>query len=251
MTQMLQPPPSRPPFGFRFVQRLLRLLLGILTRMDVSGLEHLPDHGPAILAPNHVVWFDVVPIFAYTRTPVVTLAAEKWEHHWALGPLMRHFASAIFVQRGEFDRKALEACIAVLRRGEVLGVAPEGTRSYSGVLGSGHDGLAWLAGRTGASIVPLVIWGHEDVGGDWKRLRRPKIIVRIGEPFNLPPEAAKARSRELPAYTLQIMHRLAELLPEGRRGVYGGVGGVTMGTSLAGAGFEDQTPAGTTGGVDG
>lgn len=217
---MTQPP--RSPFGFFFVQRLLRILLRILTRIEVKGLEHLPEHGPAIIAPNHVVWFDVVPIFAYTRTSVVTLAAEKWEHHWALGPLMRHFARAIFVQRGEFDRKALEACIAALRRREVLGVAPEGTRSYSGVLGPGHDGLAWLAGRTGATIVPMAIWGHEDITGAWKRLRRPSIFVRVGEPFTLPPEAAKARSRELPAYTRQIMARLAALLPEERRGVYGG-----------------------------
>ena len=212
---------SRVPFGFRFVQRLLRLLLGILTRMDVRGLEHLPAHGPAILAPNHVVWFDVVPIFAYTKSPVVTLAAEKWEHHWALGPLMRHFARAIFVQRGEFDRKALEQCMAALRAGEVLGVAPEGTRSYSGVLGPGHDGLAWLAGRTGSTIVPIVIWGHEDVFGDWKRLSRPRVNVRVGEPFTLPAGAAKARSRELPAYTTQIMYRLAALLPAELRGVYG------------------------------
>lgn len=215
-------PSSRPPFAFRFVQRLLRILLRILTRMDVQGLEHLPEHGPAILAPNHVVWFDVVPIFAYTKTAVVTLAAEKWEHHWLLGPLFRHFARAIFVQRGEFDRKALEACMAALRQGEVLGVAPEGTRSYTGVLGPGHDGLAWLAGRTNAKIVPIAIWGHENIFGNWKRLRRPHIRVRIGEPFALPVEAAKARSRELPTYTLQIMHRLATLLPEDRRGVYGG-----------------------------
>lgn len=214
--------PLRPPFAFRFAQRLLRLLLRLLTRMDVRGLEHLPDHGPAILAPNHVVWFDVVPIFAYTKTPVVTLAAEKWEHHWALGPLFRHFASAIFVQRGEFDRKALEACMAALRQGEVLGVAPEGTRSYTGVLGPGHDGLAWLAGRTEAAIVPIVIWGHEQLFDDWKHLRRPHIRVRVGESFRLPAEAAKARSRELPTYTLQIMRRLAALLPEDRRGMYGG-----------------------------
>lgn len=216
---MKQPSPT--PFAFYFVQRLVRLLMRLLTHVEVGGLEHLPDHGPAILAPNHVVWFDVVPVFAYTKIPIVTLAAEKWEHHWALGPLFRHFARAVFVQRGEVDRKALEACMTALRRGEVVGVAPEGTRSYTGVLGPGHDGLAWLAGRTNARIVPIAIWGHEDVFGHWKRLRRPHVHFHVGEPFVLPAEAAKARSRDLSTYTGQIMHHLAVMLPEERRGAYG------------------------------
>ncbi len=212
---------NRRPFGFRLVQMLMRLLLRLLTRVDVVGLENLPDHGPAILAPNHVAWFDVVPVFAYTKTAVVTFAAEKWEHHWALGPLMRYFGNAIFIQRGQVDREALEQALGALKKGAVMGVAPEGTRSYTGILGKGRDGAIWLASRTGAVIIPIAMWGHEDIEKQWKRLHRPLVHFHVGQPFHLPPEATKARSRDLPAYTDQLMAALASLLPPERRGVYG------------------------------
>lgn len=212
--------PSSRPFYYRLAQAIVRFLVRLLTRLDVQGLENLPATGPAILAPNHVVWFDVVPIFAYTKAPVVTFAAEKWEHHPLVGPLMRYLGNAIFVQRGEVDRRALQAAVQALKEGKVIGVAPEGTRSYTGILRKGRDGAAWLAGRTNATIVPIAIWGHEHITADWKRLRRPVVHMRIGEPFKLPPEAAQARSRDLEPYTEQIMRRIAALLPPDRRGPY-------------------------------
>ncbi len=208
------------PWYYRLGQAIVRLLMHLLTRLDVAGLEHLPATGPAILAPNHVVWFDVVPIFAYTKAPVVTFAAEKWEHHPLVGPLMRYLGNAIFVRRGEVDRQALQAAVEALRAGKVLGVAPEGTRSYTGILSKGRDGAAWLAARTDALIVPIAIWGHEQITADWKRLRRPLVHIRVGEPFRLPPEAGQARSRDLEPYTEHIMRRIAALLPPDRRGPY-------------------------------
>jgi 1-acyl-sn-glycerol-3-phosphate acyltransferase len=211
---------SSRPWYYRLAQAIVRLLMRLLTRLDVAGLEHLPATGPAILAPNHVVWFDVVPIFAYTKAPVVTFAAEKWEHHPLVGPLMRYLGNAIFVQRGQVDRQALQAAVNALQAGKVLGVAPEGTRSYTGILGKGRDGAAWLAARTEALIVPIAIWGHEHITADWKRFRRPLVHMRVGEPFRLPPEAGQVRSRDLEPYTELIMRRIAALLPPDRRGPY-------------------------------
>ena len=213
-------PAPRFPFGFRVIQRLLRVLLRLFTRLDISGLEHLPEHGPAILTPNHVVWFDVVPLFAYTRTPLVSFSAEKWGRHWLMKHFFRHFGRAIFVERGEIDRNALTKAMQALKEGEVLGVAPEGTRSYTGVLQQGHDGAAWLASRTNADLIPFVMWGHEHVSSSWKRLRRPRIYVRIGESYRLPAEASKTRSRDLKPYTDIIMGNIAALLPPERRGPY-------------------------------
>ena len=162
-------------------QFLARILIHILVRIDVQGIDNLPRKGPAIIAPNHVSWFDLPIIFAYANSSVVTFTAEKWEKHILSRWMLRTFGHAIFIQRGEIDRAALQAAVQGLRDGAVVGVAPEGTRSYDGILGTGHDGAAWLAGRTDAVIVPAAMWGHEDVFGDWKRLRRPRVCFHVGE----------------------------------------------------------------------
>ncbi|NOX62314.1 MAG: 1-acyl-sn-glycerol-3-phosphate acyltransferase [Chloroflexi bacterium] len=213
--------PQRQPLIVILGRYLARFLLRVLTRLDAQGLENFPETGPAILTPNHVVWSDVVFIFAYVKSPVVTFAAEKWETRPILGWLFRTFGNAIFVHRGEIDRKAILAAIRALKNGAVLGVAPEGTRSYDGILRKGHDGAAWLAARTDATIVPIAIWGHENMERDWLRLHRPVVHMRVGEPYKLPPEARQARAHDMDIYTDMIMRKIAELLPPERRGEYG------------------------------
>ncbi len=208
------------PLGWDFVQRMLRFLFQFFIRLDAQGLEHLPETGPAILAPNHVNWFDVILIATFSKTPPVTFAADKWDKVPLVNFLLRHFGQAIFVHRGAPDRQALTTALRALKAGRVLGVAPEGTRSHDGILRKGHDGAAWLASRSDAQIVPIAMWGHENIILDWLHLRRPRVHFHVGEPFRLPPEARKARSRDMGPYTDIIMHRIAEMLPPERRGYY-------------------------------
>ncbi len=212
--------PNPLPFGFRVVQAMARFLLRLLTRLELEGLDRMPQAGPAIICPNHVAWTDPVLIFAYVRGPTTVFAAEKWERRFPVNLLMRYLGHAIFVQRGEVDRQALGRALEILKQGGILGVAPEGTRSYTGVLGKGHDGAVYLASRTDAAIVPAAIWGHEDVIRQWLRLRRPRICFHVGEPYHLPAEARRARSGDLPAYTEDLMRRIAAMLPPENRGPY-------------------------------
>lgn len=213
--------PSRKPFGWDVAQRMLRLLLSVLFDMDIQGIENLPEVGPAILAPNHVSWFDVIFMAAYSKSPPVTFAAEKWRKVPGINLLFRHFGQAIFVHRGAPDKRALKAALEALKAGRVLGVAPEGTRSHDGILQKGHDGAAWLASRSGAAIIPIAMWGHENVvRGYWLRLRRPRVHFYVGSPFHLPAESHKTRTRDLHIYTDMIMNRIAEMLPPERRGYY-------------------------------
>lgn len=208
------------PRGWDAIQRLLQFLFKFLIKLDAKGIEHLPESGPAILSPNHVAWFDVILLAAFSKVPPVTFAADKWDKVPVINLLFRHFGQAIFVNRGAPDKKALMAAMRELKKGRVLGVAPEGTRSHDGILRKGHDGAAWLASRTDAIIVPIAMWGHERITDDWLHLRRPTVHFYVGDPFRLPPEARKTRSRDMGIYTDMIMHRIAEMLPPERRGYY-------------------------------
>ncbi len=213
--------PFQNPRGWHLAQRFLRFLLFHLIRLDVKGLEHLPDKGPAIITPNHVNWLDVFLIPAFSKVAPVTFAGEKWARAPLVNRMFRHFGQAIFVNRGAPDRKALMAAMEVLKQGRVLGLAPEGTRSHDGILRKGHDGAAWLASRTGALIVPVAMWGHEDIiRSQWLRFQRPIVHFHVGKPYRLPPEARQTRSRDLDPYTEMIMRRIAEMLPPERRGYY-------------------------------
>jgi len=204
----------------KFLRGLALALVHLLARLEVHGADKFPKSGPTIYVMNHLHWTDSVIGFVIVTRPGTMFAADKWEHHWLLGPVLRFTQQVIFVARGQADRKALSQALDVLKQGHMLAIAPEGTRSKTGGLQEGHDGPAYLASRTGAMIVPVGAYGQEKAEASWKRLRRPHVIVNVGDPFILPGTPNKARGEQLLAYTDEIMLRIAALLPAAYRGIY-------------------------------
>jgi 1-acyl-sn-glycerol-3-phosphate acyltransferase len=131
--------------------------------------------------------------------------------------------NAIFVNRGEVDRKALREALATLKAGGVLGMAPEGTRSKTGGLQRGRSGAAYLAYHSGVKLLPAVSTGQEHVVSSLLRLRRARVRVTIGPAFEPPPVSGKITTAHLDSFAEEIMHRLAALLPPEYRGVYADV----------------------------
>lgn len=206
-------------FLYRLMQRLLWALARLLTQLKVSGIESVPLHGPLVIAPNHIHAFDVPLVGMVIPRRAAIFAADKWRGKLG-GWVMERITRVIYVARGEADRGALSQALEVLKEGHALAVAPEGTRTRTGGLQQGKHGAVYLASRTGATIVPVAIWGHEKAMAAWRHLRRPEVYVRIGEPIHLPAGAEHARTAELHAYTDELMLALARLLPAGYRGVY-------------------------------
>lgn len=204
----------------RLLHNLARLCLRLLTRIEVQGADNIPPAGITLVIMNHLHWLDPVIGVAVFQRQAVMFTAEKWERRPVIGDVIRWTRRAIFVQRGELDRRALTEALEVLHAGDILALAPEGTRSKTGALQQAHDGAAYLVTRSGAVIVPMVAYGQEQAESHWKRLRRPRIVVRVGEPFRFEDTPNKVRSRELSPYTEEMMLRLARLLPPGYRGVY-------------------------------
>jgi 1-acyl-sn-glycerol-3-phosphate acyltransferase len=209
---------------YRLVRGIVRFFLRLAAHIDVAGLEHVPDRGPYLLVTNHLNWLDPPLIASMHPNRVYVFAAEKWENHWFLGPFMRS-VDAIFVRRGEVDRKALRQALVVLEQGAVLGMSPEGTRSRTGVLQQGRSGAAYMAYRSGAPLVPVALSGQEKVVHSLLHLHRARVRVLFGPPFAPPPTAAgdKASAAEVHAFTEEIMYRLAAMLPPEYRGLYADV----------------------------
>ena len=134
------------------------VVLRVWFRMRVSGAEHVPSDGPAILAPNHKNFLDPFFIAIATRRPVRYMAKVEL-FRGALGWLLVRLG-AFPVRRGEADAQAIETARAIVCAGGVVVVFPEGTRIEApDVLGSPHHGAGRLALETGAPIVPTAISG--------------------------------------------------------------------------------------------
>ena len=207
-----------PSFFQRLVRRLTVRLVRLLIRIEVEGLERVPPSGPFILACNHLHIIDTPIVFSVMPGSTVFFVSEHMLRfplvEWYLGQLGR----SIYVARGKGDRQALECALAALRAGERLAMAPEGRISRTGGLLPGQTGAAYLASRAGVLVLPVVVFGQEDVGRRWRRLRRTRVHVRVGNPLSFP--AGGAGTRQLEGYTEKIMLTLAEMLPQRYRGFY-------------------------------
>lgn len=205
---------------YRTLRIIAFIITRLTTRLEIIGAENVPDEPPYLLVTNHLSALDIPVLSLLSPHPVRAFAASKHKSNLLFSTILEA-AQAIWVRRGEVDRQALREALAVLERGEVLGVAPEGTRAAeSHALQPGKAGAAYIATRANVSILPVGVAGTENIKGNLLRLRRTPVRVVVGEPFRLP-EAGHVRSKQLHKYTDLIMHCIAELLPPEYRGVYG------------------------------
>lgn len=205
-----------------------RTIFRCVTRVHIEGVDRslLPVTGPLIIAANHLSNADA-PLIGSWLTPILGrrihwLGKEEALDWPVLGWAMRQ--NGVFgIRRGAADVEAFRLARRVLDEGHVLVVFPEGTRSRTGGLQEAKDGLAILALRTGAPILPIGIAGTDRF---WPRGQRlwgigGSLTMRVGRPFTLarpgPGEDRRAAQREA---TRLIMTRIAELLPPRHRGVY-------------------------------
>ncbi|MGA2986194.1 MAG: 1-acyl-sn-glycerol-3-phosphate acyltransferase [Terriglobia bacterium] len=207
-----------PSFFPRLVQRLTVWLVRLLIRIEVEGLDKVPPSGPFLLACNHLHILDTPVVFSVMSRTTVFFVSDHMLKFPLVRWYLRQLGQSIYVARGKADRHALGCALAALRAGETLVLAPEGRISRTGGLLQGQTGAAYLASRAGVPIVPLVIFGQEDLGWHLRRLRRARVKVRVGAQFSFP--AGRAGTRQLEEYTGKIMLALARMLPQRYRGFY-------------------------------
>jgi 1-acyl-sn-glycerol-3-phosphate acyltransferase len=201
---------------------LVRRVIDLIADVNVIGLENIPNSGAFVIATNHLGFLDL-PMLYYVldRTDVFIPVAEKWEKHAILRWLAK-YGNFVFIDRYNPDIKALRKIISLMEHGNILVIAPEGTRSRSVTLAEGKLGAGYLAAKLNRPIVPGGIAGTEDklVVDNLKHFRRSKITISAGKVFSLPALPMKDRDAALKKFTDEIMCHIAAELPEKYRGVY-------------------------------
>ena len=203
----------------RFALLLFKVMTFFTMRPTVTGKENFPKKGPALVIINHLGDADAVLLGASIPYPIDALGKIELHEHPAVGRIFRAYG-VIWIHRGRPDRKALHAALEGLVEGRVIAMAPEGRESLTGALEPGNEGAAFIALKSGAPIVPIVMTGTENSNtyGHLKRFKRAKVTLTVGKPFILK-EPTDRRTR-LQEGTRQIMETLAGMLPEAYRGNY-------------------------------
>lgn len=197
----------------RLMHPLLRALVPTFCKVEVESLDNVPRQGRACLMINHVSYLDpiVVTVSIPFRHTVSLSKVENFSLPLA-GWFLRqwgHFP----IHRGEYDRKALMQTIALLKSEQLVLMAPEGTR-HPGGLQQGKDGLAYIATKANAVIVPAAICGAEDWRRRLKSLRRAYAKVVFGSPFRFRTGGRNRIPRpELSQMITEAMYQLALTIP--------------------------------------
>ncbi len=202
-----------------------------VSRISIDGaIDEIPRDGPLILAANHASNLDAIVLGSWLMPKLgrrIHWLGKKELFAWPLVGWAAANGGVHPVDRGAADVEAFRLARRILAEGHILFVFPEGTRSPDGTLQAAQDGVAVLAMRTGASIVPLAIAGSNGVWPKGQKLPHPggHVTVRVGRPFRpleLLPEGTDRRTGK-GLVTTMIMERIAALLPASQRGVYGEV----------------------------
>jgi len=216
----------RVPLRIRISRRILRLffktLFHLLGKVELSGMDNIPDHNRYVIVFNHVSLVEVPFIAAFWPRVIEIIGALAV---WGRGfqALIAKMWAGIQVDRTQFDREIFKQVELVLQAEQPLMISPEGGRSHHPGLRRGKAGVAYIIDKVDVVVLPVAVVGNTiDFLTKGLRLKRPTIQMIVGEPFVVPPLKGRGEERRSARQknTDYIMARLAALLPENYRGVY-------------------------------
>jgi 1-acyl-sn-glycerol-3-phosphate acyltransferase len=208
------------------LRRVGRPVVDVLWTIKREGFDRLPTDGPAILAPNHISFLDsAFLMFSVPRNISFVGKAEymdSWKTKYVFPAL-----GMIPIDRsgGEKSASALDTAAGVLRRGELFGIFPEGTRSRDGTLHKGRTGAARLALEVGCPIYPVGIVGTDTIQPPGAKAPKPfkHCSITIGRPVR--PERYRDRREPHLAWRSmidEVMFEIREMTGQTYRDHYAG-----------------------------
>jgi 1-acyl-sn-glycerol-3-phosphate acyltransferase len=195
-----------------------------LWRFHLEGYDRIPEEGPAILCPNHVSFLDSAFLMLTVPRRISFVGKAEYMDSWKT----KHVFPALGMipidrSGGDRSQSALDAAEAVLRRGELFGIFPEGTRSRDGALYRGHTGAARLALKVGCPILPVGVIGTREIQPPEAKLPKVRMhcTIRIGRPIKVDRYQDRADDRlVLRQITDELMFEIRELTGQEYRDVY-------------------------------
>ncbi len=213
------------PMLTRFAAAVARFALSAMARVKVEVDGELPRDGPLIVVANHMSNADP-PLVAGWLTPLLGrqmhILAKEALFVGPIGAILRRLG-ATPVRSGGSDIEAYRTALAILDRGEILCIFPEGTRSHDGAIAEPKPGVAMLATRSGVPILPVGVSGSDLFLGRGRRFPGigTRITLRVGRPFTVALEPGESRRQGMQRASDEIMRRVAALADERHRGRFG------------------------------
>jgi 1-acyl-sn-glycerol-3-phosphate acyltransferase len=209
-----------PTLTERVTNLVIKGLTVALCQVDADPLKRVPATGPLIMVSNHINFLEAPVLYTRLTPRPMTgfVKIETWDS--ALLGWLFDVWGMIPIQRGEPDKTAIKRGLQALKEGSILTITPEGTRSGDGRLLRGHPGVVMIALRSGAPLLPLVHFGHENYRQNLRKLRRSDFHAVVGHPFRLEKRGEKVTSEIRQAMVDEIMYQMAALLPPAYRGAY-------------------------------
>ncbi len=212
-----------PPNTFGTRERalnLLRSISDIVANVEVIGSEYIPYQGAAVLATSHISRLDTpLLMLSSSRKDIIGMVATDYQHS-PFGGLLKKLG-VIWIDREGYDFEAFRDASIFLRKGGIVGLAPEGRRSKDGQLLEGKPGAVLLAMKNKVPVLPAAVLGSADMVKSFVKLKKMQIKVIFGKPFELPQTTEGQNEKEiLELGVTEVMCQIAALLPEERRGFY-------------------------------
>lgn len=206
----------------RWLLRLaIRLIFPVFADTEVIGRKNLSKDGPLLVVGNHFSFLDAVLLIKVTDWYFEFIGGVKRPNApWIVNGLPDAWG-ILPAYRGSVARGTLLASQQVLQQGGVMVIFPEGG-SWADVLRPPRPGAAFVATTCNAPIVPIGLDGLTEVFPKFRKGQRAKVTIRIGKPFGpiFVSERGESDRQKLDALGDQIMHKIAELIPPERRGIY-------------------------------
>lgn len=194
---------------YNFARGLMGFIFRILFRIEVSGVQNIPEDDGALICPNHYHWGDPVIVAISIPRKINFMAKYEIFKVPVIGFILRK-VDAYPVRRGEADLSASKTTLRLLKDKQLVGIFPEGTRikgGEHGKMGRANSGVAVFSVKTKKPVVPVLITGN------YKPFTKMKVI--IGEPVDLYKyKKEKMGSEEYNELSQMIMERIAGLKRE-------------------------------------
>jgi 1-acyl-sn-glycerol-3-phosphate acyltransferase len=198
---------NRTQWAWLFGRPFFHALVRAFTPLRVYGRDRIPAHGPLVLCFNHFSWLDPWALGSVVPRTVYYVAKQEAHDHRIIGPFIRFFGTTP-VRRGESDREAIRLMREVVRRGDTLGMFPEGTRQEREP-GPVRSGAAMIAVQEHVPVVCGAIHGTQD----WKLGNWHPVSIAFGDTLDLSRHPRNSQGyRAASADIQQELRRLWEFL---------------------------------------